>query len=63
MKKGGVKYENTKKERRNAADVWTYVVRTLAVIGWVLFVFALFVSYYAAPEVRLWHFTLSQYRN
>lgn len=39
-----------KKERRNAADIWTYVVRTLAIIGWGLFVFALIVSYYAAPE-------------
>lgn len=39
-----------KKERRNAVDLWTYVIRTLAIIGWGLFVFALIVSYYAAPE-------------
>ena len=40
----------SKKERRNTADVWIYVLRSLAVIGWLLLVFALFVSYYAAPE-------------
>lgn len=39
-----------KKERRNAADIWTYVVRTLAIIGWGLFAFALVMSYFAAPE-------------
>ena len=37
-------------ERRNAADIWTYIVRALAIIGWILFVFALIVSYYAAPD-------------
>ncbi len=40
-----------KKERRNAADIWTYIVRTLAIIGWGLFAFALIMSYFAAPEV------------
>ena len=40
----------TKLERRNAADIWTYIVRALAIIGWGLFVFALIVSYYAAPD-------------
>jgi hypothetical protein len=39
-----------KKERRNAADRWTYIVRALTVIGWGLFVFALIMSYYAAPD-------------
>ncbi len=40
-----------KKERRNAADIWTYIVRTLAIIGWGLFAFALIMSYFAAPDV------------
>ncbi|WP_085297340.1 hypothetical protein [Cognaticolwellia mytili] len=39
-----------KKERRSSTDIWTYTVRTLAIIGWGLFAFALIVSYYAAPE-------------
>jgi hypothetical protein len=39
-----------KKERRSSADIWTYAVRTLAIVGWGLFAFALIVSYYAAPE-------------
>lgn len=38
------------KERRSAADIWTYILRALAIIGWGLFVFALIVSYYAAPD-------------
>ena len=42
--------KNTRKERRNTADLWTYLLRVLAIIGWGLFVFALIVSYYAAPE-------------
>ena len=42
--------KNTRKERRNAADLWTYLLRVLAIVGWGLFVFALIVSYYAAPE-------------
>lgn len=39
-----------KKERRSAVDIWTYIVRVLTIIGWGLFVFALIVSYYAAPD-------------
>ena len=42
--------KNTRKERRRAADLWTYLLRILAILGWGLFVFALIVSYYAAPE-------------
>tara|TARA_R110000744_G_scaffold260293_3_gene375293 strand:- start:17290 stop:17667 length:378 start_codon:yes stop_codon:yes gene_type:complete len=42
--------KNTRKERRNTADLWTYLLRVLAIVGWGLFVFALIVSYYAAPE-------------
>jgi len=40
----------SKNERRNAADLWTYILRVLAIVGWGLFVFALIVSYYAAPD-------------
>ncbi|ARD46094.1 hypothetical protein [Colwellia sp. PAMC 21821] len=42
--------KNTRKERRNTADLWTYLLRVLAIVGWGLFVVALIVSYYAAPE-------------
>lgn len=37
-------------ERRSATDIWTYILRFLAIAGWGLFVFAIIVSYYAAPE-------------
>ncbi|MGB2741648.1 MAG: hypothetical protein WBC60_13955 [Cognaticolwellia sp.] len=37
-------------ERRSAADLWTYTLRILTVVGWGLFAFALIVSYYAAPD-------------
>ena len=49
--KSGVKYEISRKERRNAADLWTYALRVLAILGWSLFVCAIIVSYYAAPDV------------
>jgi hypothetical protein len=42
--------KNTREERRNTADFWTYLLRFLAIVGWGLFIFALIVSYYAAPE-------------
>tara|TARA_R110000744_G_scaffold218457_1_gene337239 strand:+ start:114 stop:491 length:378 start_codon:yes stop_codon:yes gene_type:complete len=42
--------EISKNERRNRTDKWIYVARALAIVGWGLFVFALIVSYYAAPE-------------
>lgn len=41
---------NIKKERRSAADVWVYLVRILAITSWALFIIAVIVSYYAAPE-------------
>lgn len=37
-------------ERRNHKDIWTYAIRALAILGWILFIFALMVSYYAAPD-------------
>jgi len=49
--KSGMKYEISGKERRNAADLWTYALRVLAILGWSLFVCAIIVSYYAAPDV------------
>lgn len=42
--------KNKREERRNTADLWTYLLRILAIVGWGLFVFALIVSYYAAPD-------------
>jgi len=50
----------SKNERRNAADLWTYTLRILAIVGWGLFVFALIVSYYAAPDSD---FGLLRYHN
>ena len=38
--------------RRKAPDIWIYVARTLAIGGWLLFIVAFIVSYYAAPEVE-----------
>lgn len=38
------------RERRSRVDIWTYLLRILTVLGWSLFIFALIVSYYAAPE-------------
>ncbi|TWX73762.1 hypothetical protein [Colwellia sp. C1TZA3] len=45
-----MKYEISSKERRNAADLWTYILRVLTIAGWGLFIFALLLSYYAAPD-------------
>jgi len=38
------------KERRRAPDIWIYFARFLAVSGWICFIIALIVSFYAAPE-------------
>lgn len=37
-------------DRRKAPDKWIYIARILAVGGWILFLFALIMSYYAAPD-------------
>lgn len=37
-------------ERRKQEDPWIKVLRTLTVLGWLLFVVAVVMSYYAAPE-------------
>jgi len=38
------------KERRISHDFWFYLARVLALLSWVMFVFALVMSFYAAPE-------------
>jgi len=40
------------KERRNKSDFWLIASRVLAVGGWLFFIVALVVSFYAAPEVQ-----------
>lgn len=37
-------------DRRLGQDNWRTVARILTILGWVLFIVALLVSYYAAPE-------------
>ncbi len=37
-------------ERRKSTDIWLKTIRVLAVLAWCLFIIALFVSYYAAPD-------------
>jgi len=39
-------------DRRNGADFWLILSRILAVLGWLFFIVALVVSFYAAPEVE-----------
>ena len=36
--------------RRKAPDIWIYISRVLAVVSWCLFIIALVVSFYAAPD-------------
>lgn len=42
--------ESKIKERRKSSDFWFYLARALAIVSWVMFIFALGVSFYAAPE-------------
>ena len=42
--------DNKQENRRKSPDKWVLVVRTLTLVSWVLFIFALGMSYYAAPE-------------
>lgn len=39
-------------ERRKTVDGWYYTKNTLAVVSWLIFLFALVMSYYAAPETN-----------
>ena len=47
-----MKTEETKtnKERRESEDFWFLFARTMSIISWLLFIFALVMSFYAAPE-------------
>jgi len=38
------------KERRKSNDFWYYLARALAILSWLMFIFALGMSFYAAPE-------------
>ena len=38
------------KNRRSSTDIGVVLTRILALSGWVLFIFAIGMSYYAAPD-------------
>lgn len=38
------------KERRNSVDFWFYLAKTLTLLSWLMFLFAIIMSFYAAPE-------------
>ncbi len=40
------------KDRRKGKDFWVILSRVLAIGGWLLFIIAMIVSFYAAPEVE-----------
>ena len=40
----------TSTERRKNQDRWAILLKVLAVVSWLLFTFALIMSYYAAPD-------------
>lgn len=40
------------KERREQQDIWVTVFNFLSITSWLLFVFALIMSFYAAPETE-----------
>jgi len=42
--------DQQQQERRKSTDIWLKIVRILALLGWVIFIIALCVSYYAAPD-------------
>lgn len=42
--------ETALKERRISHDTWFRLGRALALLSWIMFVFALVMSFYAAPE-------------
>lgn len=41
---------NKQENRRKSPDKWIFIVQSLTLLSWVLFIFALVMSYYAAPE-------------
>jgi len=42
--------DKKQKNRRRSPDKWVLAVRSLTIVSWLLFIFALGMSYYAAPE-------------
>jgi len=42
--------EKKQENRRKSPDKWILIVRTLTLVSWTLFIVALGMSYYAAPE-------------
>ena len=42
--------EQVTENRRIAPDKWVYISRALAIFSWFLFIVALIISFYAAPE-------------
>jgi len=52
LKKGQIRVymSNRRENRRKSPDKWVLVVRSLSIVSWLLFIFALVMSYYAAPE-------------
>jgi len=42
--------KNFTEKRRKSGDFWVYLVKGLTIFSWLLFIFALGMSYYAAPE-------------
>ena len=39
-----------RRNRLKEPDKWVYIARVLAIGGWIFFIFALVLSYYAAPD-------------
>ena len=37
-------------ERRKSADIWVQSIKVLTLVSWLLFIIALILSYYAAPD-------------
>jgi len=42
--------EKLNKERRKSPDLWFYLSKILTISSWLLFLFAVIMSFYAAPE-------------
>jgi len=50
MKSASTTQKTKIKERRQSLDFWFYLAQVLALLSWILFIFALVMSFYAAPE-------------
>ena len=42
--------QDRRQERRKTTDFWSYTKSTLVICSWLLFIIALIMSYYAAPD-------------